>query len=114
VLVPWSNVSVACFAAYLFLMNVAGGGYWAIPLEFNPNQVGAISGVMNCAGNFAGVFGPMTAGFLITMTGSWSLPFLVAAGFAIISFLIFYFLVIPEPIQEKIRLPEPAVQEARG
>jgi len=113
VLVPWSSVSVACFAAYLFLMNVAGGGYWAIPLEFNPNQVGAISGVMNCAGNFAGIFGPMTAGFLITMTGSWSLPFLVVAGFAVISFLTFYFLVIPEPLREKVRVSGTAVQEVR-
>lgn len=114
VLVPWGHVSVACFAAYLFLMNVAGGGYWAIPLEFNPKQVGAISGVMNCAGNFAGIFGPMTAGFLITFTGSWSLPFLVVAGFAVISFLIFYFLVIPEPLREKVRAPETAVQEVRA
>jgi len=114
VLVPWSYASVACFATYLFLMNVAGGGYWAIPLEFNPKQVGAISGVMNCAGNFAGIFGPMTAGFLITLTGSWSLPFLVVAGFAVISFLIFYFLVIPEPLREKVRAPETVVQEVRA
>jgi MFS family permease len=114
VLVPWSHVSVACFAIYLLLMNVAGGGYWAIPLEFNPKQVGAISGVMNCAGNFAGIFGPMTAGFLITFTGSWSLPFLVVAGFAVISFLIFYFLVIPEPLREKIPAPETIIQEVRA
>jgi len=112
VLVPWGGLSVACFAAYLFLMNVAGGGYWAIPLELNPQLVGAISGVMNCSGNFAGIFGPMTAGFLITATGSWSLPFLVVAGFAVVSFLVFYFLVIPEPIEGKVRLPEVVAQEA--
>jgi nitrate/nitrite transporter NarK len=113
VLVPWGSVSVACFAIYLFLLNVAGGGYWAMPLELSPQRVGAIAGVMNCAGNGAGVFGPMTAGFLVSVTGNWALPFLVAAGFAVVSFLVFYFLVFPEPIQEKIQPPETAAREAR-
>jgi nitrate/nitrite transporter NarK len=112
VLVPWGSVSVACFTAYLLLVNVAGGGYWAVPLELNPQLVGAISGAMNCSGNFAGIFGPMTAGFLIAATGNWALPFLVAAGFAVVSFLIFYFLVVPGPIEVKVRLPKAVAQEA--
>ena len=99
VLVSSGGMSVACFTAYLFLVNIAGGGYWSVPLEFNPKLVGAISGVMNGSGNFAGIFGPMTAGFLIAQTGSWALPFLVAAGFATVSFLVFFFLVIPDPIE---------------
>ncbi len=113
VLVPWPSVSVACLAAYLLLANIAGGGYWAIPLELNSQSVGAISGVMNCAGNFAGIFGPMTAGFLITATGNWTLPFLVVAGFAVASFVVFYFLVVPEPIEISTRLPKTVAQEAR-
>ena len=99
VLVSSGGASVACFAAYLFLMNIAGGGYWALPLELNPQLVGAISGVMNGSGNFAGIFGPMTAGFLVAATGNWALPFLVAAGLAAVSFMIFFFLVVPEPIR---------------
>jgi len=114
VLVPWSSVSVACFTAYLFLMNIAGGGYWAVPLELNPKLVGAISGVMNGAGNCAGIFGPMTAGLLISVTGNWALPFLVAAGFAVVSFLVLYLCVIPEPIEVKVPLPETVAHEARA
>jgi MFS family permease len=113
VLVPWGSISVACFALYLFLLNVAGGGYWAMPLELSPKRVGAIAGIMNSAGNGAGVFGPMTAGFLVATTGNWALPFFVAAGFAVISFLIFYFLVMPEPIQENMQPPAAVVQEMR-
>ena len=113
VLVPWAGVSVACFTAYLFLVNIAGGGYWSVPLELNPKLVGAICGVMNCAGNFAGIFGPMTAGFLVTGTGNWALPFLVAAGVALVSFLVLYFLVVPAPIEVTTRLPETVAQEAR-
>jgi MFS family permease len=116
VLVPWGGVSVACFAAYLLIINLATGGYWAVPLELNPQLVGAISGVMTCAGNFGGIFGPLSAGYLYKATGNWALPFLVAAGFAVLAFLIFYFLVRPEPVTVGTRvaappLPEPAVPE---
>lgn len=114
VLVPWGGVSVACFTTYLFFMNIAGGGYWAMPLELSPKRVGAISGVMNGAGNGAGVFGPMTAGFLVSTTGNWALPFFVAAGFAVISFLVFYFLVQPKPIEEKIQPPQAVAQKMRA
>ncbi len=113
VLVPWASVSVVCLAAYLFLGNIAGGGYWSIPLELNSRAVGAISGVMNCAGNFAGIFGPMTAGFLVTATGNWALPFLVVAGCAVASSVVFYFLVVPAPIEVTAPLPQTVAQEAR-
>lgn len=96
---PSAGVSVACFAIYLFSINLATGGYWSVPLELNPKLVGAISGVMTCAGNLGGFFGPLSAGYIYQATGKWSLPFLAAAGCAVISFLIFYFFVNPEPIE---------------
>jgi MFS family permease len=99
VLLPWGAASVACFAIYLFSINLATGGYWAVPLELNPKLVGAISGVMTCAGNLGGFFGPLSAGYIYTATGQWSLPFLTAAGFAAVAFLVFYFLVKPEPME---------------
>jgi sugar phosphate permease len=98
VLLPWGWASVACFALYLFTINLSTGGYWSVPLAFNPRLVGAISGVMTCAGNLGGVFAPMTAGYIFTATGNWALPFLVAAGFAVVAFVIYYFLVLPQPL----------------
>jgi MFS family permease len=100
VLVPSGAVSVACFATYLFAITLSTGGYWAVPLELNPKLVGAISGVMTGAGNLGGVFGPISAGYLYRATASWALPFLVAAGFAALAFLIFFFLVEPKPLGE--------------
>jgi ACS family glucarate transporter-like MFS transporter len=111
-LVPWSSVSVACLALYMFLANLGGGACWVIPLELSPKHIGAISGVMNGAGNLAGIFGPMSAGFLVAATGNWALPFLAIAGLLFVAALVFYFLVIPAPIEIKERLPQTAVQEA--
>ncbi len=113
-LTPWPGVSIACLTLYLYLANAAGGGFWAVPRELNPHQVGVISGVMNCAGNFAGIFGPMSAGFFVSGSGNWALPFLAAASAAMLSFLVFYFMVVPEPLQEKNVLLGAAPREARG
>jgi len=111
VLVPSANISVACFAIYLFAITLSTGGFWAVPLELNPQLVGAISGVMTCAGNLGGVFGPLSAGYLYKSSGSWALPFLVAAGFAAVAFLIFFFLVVPEPLTGKSAISEPLAQK---
>jgi len=114
-LVPWAGISIACLTLYLFLANAAGGGFWSIPRELNPNQVGVIAGVMNCAGNFAGILGPLSAGFFVSSAGgNWALPFLVASGVALLSFLVLYFFVVPEPIRQKVIVPHPVPQVARG
>jgi len=113
-LVPSASLSIICITLYLFLANAAGGGFWSVPRELNPHQVGVIAGVMNCAGNFAGIFGPMSAGFFVMGSGSWALPFLVASGGAMLSFFVFYFLVVPAPIQDEIVLSHPVQQEAHS
>ena len=111
VYVPWSGASVACFAAYLFFLNIAGGGYWSVPLELNPKLTGAIAGVMNGAGNCAGIFGPMTAGYIVATTGNWTTPFLIAAALTLIAFLVFYYLVVPEPIEITTPVAKGSAQE---
>jgi nitrate/nitrite transporter NarK len=114
VLVPSRAVCIACFAVYLLLIAMSTGGYWAVPLEMNPRLVGAISGVMTAAGNLGGVFGPLSAGYIFTATGNWSLPFLVAAAFAGIAFVIFYFLVRPEPVSLESMLQRTATANVAG
>jgi len=111
-LVPWGSVSVICLSLYMFLANLGGGACWVIPMELNAKHIGAISGVMNTAGNLAGIFGPMSAGFLVAATGNWALPFLAIAGMLLVAGLVFYFLVVPVPIEFTARLPKTAVQEA--
>jgi nitrate/nitrite transporter NarK len=110
-LVPWGGVSVACLTLYMFLANLGGGACWVIPLELSPKHIGAISGAMNAAGNLAGIFGPMSAGFLVAATGNWTLPFFAIAGLLLMASLVFYFFVVPAPIEITTPIPEAAVQE---
>lgn len=111
VLVPSTTLSVALFVLFYFTFSLAVSGYWTLPLELAPRAVGAVGGVMNTSGNFAGVFGPTIAGFIVQQTGSWVTLFYVAAACGIVSSLIFTLLVSPDPI--KIAGLEPVVDEGK-
>lgn len=98
VLVPGATLSVTCFALFYFVFSLAVAGYWTMPLELAPRAVGAVGGVMNTCGNFAGIFGPLVAGFIIAQTGSWVTLFSVAAACGLVSSAVFTFLVRTAPI----------------
>ena len=99
VLVPSATLSVALFVLFYFTFSLAVSGYWTMPIELAPRAVGAVGGVMNTAGNFAGIFGPTVAGFIVQQTGSWVTLFYLAAACGVISSLIFTFFVSTDPIK---------------
>lgn len=95
---PSTGLSIALFTLFYFTFSLAVSGYWTMPRELAPQAVGAVGGVMNTTGNFAGLFGPTIAGFIIQETGSWIMLFYVAAGIALISSTVLTFFVRTEPI----------------
>ena len=112
VLVSSAALSVALFGLFYFTLSLSLSGYWSLPLELNPRLVGAIFGVMNTSGNMAGIFGPITAGIIVARTGNWDLPFLLAAGLAVLSSLIFIFMVSTKPVEIPV-LDAVTAEEAR-
>jgi sugar phosphate permease len=101
VLVPSAMLSIALFVLFYFTFSLAVSGYWSMPLELAPRAVGAVGGVMNTMGNFAGVFGPTIAGLVITYAGSWMPLFYLAAGCGVFSSLVFIVFVRTDPIEIK-------------
>jgi ACS family hexuronate transporter-like MFS transporter len=99
VMVSSAALSVVLFISFYFILSLAVSGYWSIPLELNPRLVGAISGVMNTAGNAAGIFGPWTAGVIVARTGDWQLPFYLAATLGLFCGAIFFALVSTKPVR---------------
>lgn len=93
-----TGLAVGFFTLFYFIFSLAVSGYWTMPRELAPRAVGAVGGVMNTTGNFAGLFGPTVAGFILQGSGNWVLLFYVAAGVALVSSMIFVFLVRTEPI----------------
>jgi len=80
---PSLTLAIILFICFYFTLSLSVAGFWALPLELQPQLVGAISGVMNMAGNCAGVFGPLTAGIIVARTGSWTLPFYLVAALGV-------------------------------
>lgn len=79
-LVSSSTLCVMSLVLFYLLFASAISGYTTVALEFNPHAAGAIFGLISMLGSFAGILGPMTAGFMLSQSGgNWTLPFLVAA-----------------------------------
>ncbi len=79
-LVPSNTACVVLLCLFYLLLAGAGAGYVTVAIEFNPHFAGAIFGMINCLGSFAGIFGPMSAGFMLAHSGNWLLPFFVATA----------------------------------
>jgi nitrate/nitrite transporter NarK len=60
--------------------DAALAGYMSLPTEMSPRHLGAIWGCMSTFGSLAGVVAAMLAGYQVTATGNWALPFYTAAG----------------------------------
>ncbi|NOT57216.1 MAG: MFS transporter [Deltaproteobacteria bacterium] len=102
------TMCVLCLLVFYFFFTNAISGYTTVALEFNPHLAGAIFGVMSMLGSFAGILGPMTAGFILMRSqGDWTLPFLVAAAVGVGCALILF--VVPiRPIRVEELTPLPA------
>jgi ACS family glucarate transporter-like MFS transporter len=93
-------------AAYLLIFTVAvqaaaGGHFFTVVAEIAPpDMVGALSGLTNGMGAFAGVLAPIITGIVVKSTGSFELALSIGGAMVIISALIIGF-VLPElePIQ---------------
>ncbi len=72
--------AVFAFAAFQLLTTLGLVAFWSIPVEMNTRLAGSIASIMNFGGNFGGFFSPMVAGYLVSKTGDWALPFYTAAA----------------------------------
>jgi MFS transporter, ACS family, glucarate transporter len=107
-LVSSPTVCVASLLLFYLLFASAIAGYTTVALEFNPHLAGAIFGLINTLGSFAGIFGPMTAGFMLSQSGgNWALPFFAAAAAGTVCASILFIVPI-RPIKVETFLPVPA------
>jgi ACS family glucarate transporter-like MFS transporter len=106
-----ATTCVMLLVLFYALFVSALAGYSTVSLEFNPHLAGSIFGMINTLGSFAGLFGPLTAGYMLTGSGgNWLLPFFVAAGVGVVCATILF--VVPiRPIQ--VETFAPAVVAAR-
>jgi ACS family glucarate transporter-like MFS transporter len=108
-LVPSPTLCVVFQVIFYTLFASALAGFSTVAIEFNQHFAGAIFGLINTLGTFAGFFGPLTAGYMLTESGgNWLLPFFVSAAVGMVCATIL-FLVPVRPITIETFVPTPVV-----
>jgi ACS family glucarate transporter-like MFS transporter len=78
-------VSVLCLIMFYTLFTTGLSCFSTVAIEFNQHLAGAIFGMINTLGTFAGFFGPLTAGYMLTSSdGNWLLPFYVSTAVGLV------------------------------
>jgi ACS family glucarate transporter-like MFS transporter len=85
--------AVFALAVFQLLTTLGLVAFWSIPVEMNRRLAGSIASIMNFGGNFGGFFSPMVAGYIVTQTNDWSLPFYTAAAGCLLGAIILGFCV---------------------
>jgi MFS family permease len=111
-LVPSPMLCVVFQVIFYTLFTSALSCFSTVAIEFNQHLAGAIFGLINTMGTFAGFFGPLTAGYMLTGSGgNWLLPFYVSAVVGVVCATVL--LTVPvRPLKLEPFLSSPRAAEA--
>jgi MFS family permease len=71
-------VSAICLSLAFFFAELIVAPIWAVPMDITPRYAGSASGMMNFGSAFAGIVSPVFFGYMIDLTGSWTIPFIAS------------------------------------
>jgi sugar phosphate permease len=84
-------VAALCLSLAFFCVELVVAPIWAVPMDIAPRYAGSASGIMNFGFGVAGIISPWVFGYVIDLTGSWTVPFiasvillLIGAGLALL------------------------------
>jgi sugar phosphate permease len=77
-------VVTLCLAIALFLLEMAEGPIWAVPIDVAPAYAGAAGGFLSTAAGVAAIVSPAAFGYITDLTGSYRLPFLLSIGLLLV------------------------------
>jgi ACS family sodium-dependent inorganic phosphate cotransporter len=87
--VETAEVAVVVMCVGNLLGAAVAAGFGSNHLDIAPRHAGAVMGLSNTAATLPGVIGVPLSGWLVDVTGSWSMVFYVAAGMKIFGLLFF-------------------------
>jgi sugar phosphate permease len=95
-------------AAALFFLEMSVGPVFAIPIDVAPAYAGVATGFISTAAGLAAVISPITFGYIIDSTGSWTLPFLASIVILLIGTIVSFWM-HPE---KELQVPPPKEKHA--
>jgi sugar phosphate permease len=70
------TVIALLLSAGFFCLELVIGPIWAVPMDIAPQYAGTASGLMNFGSAVAAIVSPLVFGFVVDLTGNWTLPFI--------------------------------------
>jgi cyanate permease len=96
------SLSLAFFSIELVVAPI-----WSVPMDIAPRYSGSASGMMNFGFGVAGLLSPFVFGYLVDLTGSWTLPFAGSVGLLLLGAALAFRMHPDRPFQPSIA-PVPA------
>ena len=90
---PWpASVSIGTLTVACLTIGVAfgagTGAVFKLVVQWFPDQVGAVTGVVGAAGGLGGFLPPLLLGVVKSLTGSYALGFALLAGVAVVALVV--------------------------
>jgi MFS family permease len=109
ILVHDVDVAAVSLAAAFFFVELVVAPIWSVPMDIAPRYSGSASGMMNFGFGLAGIISPFVFGYLIDLTGSWTLPFAGSIGLLLVGAALAFRMYPDRPFEvEAIVQPAPA------
>jgi MFS family permease len=77
-------LTIVLFFCSFFFLDATISVFWAIAMDMGGTYAATSAGWMNTWANVGGVISPIVFGALVQLTGSWTLPFLVASALMLV------------------------------
>jgi MFS family permease len=98
------SLSLAFFSLELVVAPI-----WSVPMDIAPRYSGSASGMMNFGFGVAGLVSPFLFGYLVDLTGSWTLPFGCSVGLLLLGAALAFGMHPDRPFRPSITsVPAPA------
>lgn len=93
------TVVTLCLAAALFLLEMAEGPIWSVPIDVAPAHAGAAGGFLSTAAGVAAMISPAAFGYITDLTGSYRPPFLLSIGLLVVGVVLAFRIRADIPLQ---------------
>jgi MFS family permease len=102
-------ISAVCLSLAFFFAELIVAPIWAVPMDIAPRYAGTASGMMNFGSALAGIVLPVFFGYVLDLTGSWTIPFLASIVFLLLGAVITTYLRPDRPFapREEAALTDP-------
>ncbi|MEA2823928.1 MAG: hypothetical protein QOF03_410 [Alphaproteobacteria bacterium] len=109
VLIHDLTIAAICLSLVFFFSELIVAPIWAVPMDIAPRYAGTASGMMNFGFGLAGIVSPLFFGYMIDLTGTWTVPFLVSIGLLFLGAVLAFYLRPDLPFIDEEDAPKPVV-----